>query len=135
MRVIGISIVAALLTMSGTSLAAQTMSLPAGPTTAVLVNLIIKPEVERPQFMKVAPDEVRATLQLYLDGKIQQWYGRGDGRGVMFVLNTTTVDEAKAVMEQLPLYKAKLVEYQFTALGPLMPLRLLLAAPATTPKP
>ena len=135
MRVIRLCIIAALLTMSGTRLAAQAMTLPAGPTTAVLVNLTIKPEVERPQFMKVAPDEVRATLQLYLDGKIQQWYGRGDGRGVMFVLNASTVDEAKAVMEQLPLWKAKLVEYQFTALGPLMPLRLLLAPPPTTPKP
>ena len=113
----------------------QKMTLAAGPTTAVLVNLTIKPDVERPQFMEVAPDEVRATLQLYLDGKIQQWYGRSDGHGVMFIMSTTTVDEAKALMEQLPLWKAKLVEYQFTALGPLMPLRLLIASPATTPKP
>lgn len=135
MRVISISIMAAALTMSGTRVAAQTMTLPTGPTTAVLVNLTIKPDVERPQFMKVVPDEVRATVQLYLDGKIQQWYGRSDGRGVMFILNTTTVDEAKTLVEQLPLWKAKLVEFQFTALGPLMPLRVLIAPPAPTPKP
>ena len=42
------------------------------------------------------PDEVRATLKLYLDGKIQQWYSRSDGRGVIFILNCTTAAEAKA---------------------------------------
>ena len=133
MRVI--SIIAAVFTMFGTRVAAQTMTLPAGPTTAVLVTLTIKPDVQRPEFMKVVPDEVRTTLQLYLDGKIQQWYGRSDGRGVMFILNTTTVDEAKGLVEQLPLWKAKLIDFQFTALGPLMPLRVLLAPPAAVPKP
>lgn len=135
MRVISIAIIGAAFTMFGSGVAAQTMTLPAGPTTAVLVSLTIKPNVERPQFMKVVPDEVRSTLQLYLDGKIQQWYGRSDGRGVMFIVNATTVDDAKAMMEQLPLWKAKLVDFQFTALGPLMPLRVLLAAPAAVPKP
>src|SRR5262245_4409181 len=52
------------------------------PTTAVLVNLTIKADADRSQVMAVLPDEVRATVKLYLDGKIQQWYSRGDGRGV-----------------------------------------------------
>jgi hypothetical protein len=129
-----IRIAAVVLTMFGTRLAAQAMTLPAGPTTAVLVNLTIKPEVQRPDFMKVAPEEVRMTVQAHLDGKILQWYGRSDGRGVMFIVNASTVEEARAVMEQLPLFKAKLVDYQYTALGPLMPLRVLLAPPPV-PKP
>ena len=99
---------------------------PPAPTTAVLVNLTIKQDVDRAQVMKVMPDEVRATVKLYLDGKIQQWYSRSDGRGVMFILNSATVADAKAVMEQLPLSKASLTVLEFTPISPLTPLRMLL---------
>jgi hypothetical protein len=97
------------------------------PTTAVLVNLTIKPDVDRAEVMKVLPEEVRETVKLYLDGRIQQWYSRSDGRGVMFILNATDVASAKAVMEGLPLSKANLVNLEFTPLGPLSPLRVLVA--------
>jgi hypothetical protein len=72
------------------------------------------------------PDEVRETLKLYLDGKIQQWYSRSDGRGVVFILNCTTAAEAKAITDRLPLSKANLATFEYTPLGPLAPLRMLL---------
>jgi hypothetical protein len=102
------------------------------PTTAVLVNLTIKPDADRAQLLKVMPDEVRATVKLYLDGKIQQWYSRADGRGVVFVLNASDVATAKAIMETLPLSKANLANLEYTALGPLTPLRMLIAPPAAS---
>ncbi len=102
------------------------------PTTAVLVNLTVKPDIDRAQLAKVMPDEVRDTVRLYLDGKIQQWYSRGDGRGVVFILNVTDVAAAKALMESLPLAKSSLVNYEYTALGPLTPLRALIAQPAAS---
>jgi len=55
-------------------LAAQAPS--AAPTSAVMISLTVKPDVERAQVMKVMPEEIRATVKLYLDGKIQQWYSR-----------------------------------------------------------
>ncbi len=100
------------------------------PTTAVLVNLTLKPDVDRAQVLKVMPQEVRDTVQAYLDGKFQQWYSRADGRGVVFIVNAGDVAGAKAVMEQLPLAKANLVNLEYTALGPLSPLRLLLTPPS-----
>jgi hypothetical protein len=100
-----------------------------GPTSAVMTSLTIKPDVARADVMKTMPDEVRETVKLYLDGKIQQWYSRSDGRGVVFILNCGTVDEAKAMMNSLPLAKANLANFEFTALGPLSPLRFLLATP------
>lgn len=42
------------------------------PATAVLVNLTTKQDADRTQITKTMPDEVRATVKLYLDGKIQQ---------------------------------------------------------------
>ena len=96
------------------------------PTTDVLVTLTIKPGVEREKLMKVMPDEIRATVRLYLGGKIRQWYSRADGKGVVFVLDCKDVAEATWVMEALPLAKERLVNLEFTALTPLTPLRLLL---------
>jgi len=103
------------------------------PTTVVLVNLTIKPDVDRSKVVTVLPEEVRETVKLYLDGRIQQWYARSDGRGVMFIVNASDVASAKAMMDGLPLAKANLADFDFTPLGPLSPLRILLVPPATGP--
>src|SRR3979409_483392 len=54
----------------------------------LLTILSPKPGVTLEQVMKIMPAEIRATVPLYLDGKIQQWFTRGDGRGVIFILNS-----------------------------------------------
>ena len=79
--------------------------------------------------MAVMPAEIRQTLQLYLNGKIREWYSRGDGRGVVFLLNAVDVAEAEAIMEALPLARQNLMDHEYIAVGPLMPLRLLMANP------
>ena len=43
-------------------------------TTAVMVILTVKSGVTREQVMAVMPAEIRQTLQLYLNGKIREWY-------------------------------------------------------------
>jgi hypothetical protein len=107
---------------------------PASPTTGVLTTLTVKSDVQRADIMKVMPNEVRDTVKLYLDGRIQQWWARSDGRGVVFVLNCTTVAEAKAITDTLPLSKANLATFEYMAIGPLAPLRMLIAEPAGAPK-
>jgi hypothetical protein len=109
---------------------ARAQAPPAAPTTQVLVALTVKTGVARADLMKTLPEEIRATVTLYLDGKIQQWYSRSDGQGVVFIMSCSTVAEAKALMDALPLAKANLATFEFTALAPLAPLRLLLAEPA-----
>ena len=52
-------------------------------TTGVLVIETAKQGVTFQQVVAVIPAEIRATVNLYLDGKIQQWYSRGDGKGVV----------------------------------------------------
>ncbi|KAA6459275.1 hypothetical protein DYQ86_17925 [Acidobacteria bacterium AB60] len=73
------------------------------------------------------PAEVRATVKLYLDGKIREWYSRGDGKGVIFLTEATSEDEARSFMETLPLAKAQLMDTQYIPVGPLVPLKLLIA--------
>jgi hypothetical protein len=94
-------------------------------TTEVIVIETPKQGVTPQQVMAVIPEEIKATVKLYLDGKIRQWYSRGDGRGVVFVLDAKTEDEARAIVETLPLAKEHLIDHQYVPVGPLMPLRAL----------
>jgi hypothetical protein len=94
-------------------------------TTAVLVIQTPRQGVTFQQVMAVIPDEIRATVKLYLDGKIREWYSRGDGKGVVFLVDATTADEARAMVETLPLGKAQLMDIEYIPVGPLMPLRAL----------
>ena len=98
-------------------------------TTGVIVILTVKAGVIREQVMAVMPAEIRQTVQLYLNGKIREWYSRGDGRGAVFLLDSRDVAEAHAIMEGLPLAKQDLMDHEYIAVGPLLPLRLLMANP------
>jgi len=109
---------------------AQTQAQALSPTTTgVIVIVTVKAGVTREQVMAVMPAEVRETVQLYLNGKIREWYSRGDGRGAVFLLDTKDVAEAHAIMEGLPLGKQNLVDDEFIPVGPLMALRMLAAKP------
>jgi hypothetical protein len=101
---------------------------PAAPKiTHVLATLSLKDGVTREKIMPVMQTEVRETVNLYLDGKIQQWYSRGDGKGVVFLLDCKSVEEAKAILEKLPLIRNNFAQFDYMPLGPLTPLRLLVA--------
>jgi hypothetical protein len=98
-------------------------------TTGVMVILTAKAGVTREQVMAVMPAEIRETVQLYLNGKIREWYSRGDGRGAVFLLDTKDPKEAQTIMEGLPLAKGNVMDHEYIAVGPLLPLRLLIANP------
>ena len=68
-------------------------------TTEVLVIQTPKEGVTFPQVLAVMPEEARATVKLYLDGKIREWYSRGDGKGVILLVDAKSVDEARAIVE------------------------------------
>jgi hypothetical protein len=121
------SILIGVTSMTNTS-AAQAQAL-SPTTTGVIVILTVKAGVTREQVMAVMPAEIRETVQLYLNGKIREWYSRGDGRGVVFLLDTTDVAEAHAIIEGLPLAKQDVMDHEYIAVGPLLPLRSLLANP------
>jgi len=99
---------------------------PSAKTTEVMVILTVRPGVTRQQIMNIMPAEIRATVKLYLDGKIRQWYSRGDGRGAIFLIDAKTVEEAHAVVDTMPLSEENLVDHEFIPVGPLMPLTALI---------
>jgi hypothetical protein len=83
-----------------------------------MVILTARQGLSRQEIMSIMPAEIRATVKLYLDGKIRQWYSRGDGRGVVIFLDVKTVDEAHAVMDTLPLSKESLMDHEYIPVGP-----------------
>jgi hypothetical protein len=94
-------------------------------TTAVLVILTPAQGVTVQQILAVMPLEIEATVKLYLDGKIREWFSRGDGKGVIFLIDAKSENEARELMETLPLAKQHLMDHQYIPVGPLAPLTLL----------
>jgi hypothetical protein len=117
---------AASIAQSQSGVASGVPSLAIPKTTEVLVIETPKKGVTPQQIMAVIPAEIRATVRLYLDGKIRQWYSRGDGKGVIFLVDAKTEDEARVIMETLPLAKEQLMDHEYIPVGPLMPLRALI---------
>lgn len=75
---------------------------------------------------RIMPSEVPGTLQLYLEGKIEQFFFMQDKPGVVFLLNVASVEEAKATVGALPLTAGGFLDYDFLPVGPLKPLGLLI---------
>lgn len=118
-------ITAILLVLPSTQVFAQE-----SPITNVLVTVKVNPGVRQtPEFSEVMPNEIRETVKLYLGGKISQWYSRADGGGVMFLMNASSVEEAKAAIESLPLGRAGMATAEYVPLRPLAPLGMLIAPP------
>jgi hypothetical protein len=98
---------------------------PSTPTTRILAIGTVNPGVDPAKVFAILPNEVRDTVSLYLDGKIDQWYSLEDRRGVVFILNVTDTSAAHDMLEKLPLGQAHLMTFELIPIGPLNPLRQL----------
>ena len=85
----------------------------------------LTPEQQR-QYM---PTEVPATLQLYLDGKMEQFWLRDNNAGVIFLMTVDSVKEADALLKAMPLGGAGLLTFELMTVGPLTPLGMLMPPP------
>ena len=81
--------------------------------------------------LKKLQTRVRSSLGFMKSPKLgaaqRNGYVRQDGKGVVFLLNVTSVEEAHSLLKNLPLGQAGLMEFDLMPLGPLNPLRLLLS--------
>jgi muconolactone delta-isomerase len=96
-------------------------------TMKVMAIGTLKP-LSQEQRQRYLPKEVPATLQLYLDGKMEQFWLRNKEEGVIFLLNVDSVDEADRLLKALPLGQAGLLTFELMPIGPLLPLGLLMKA-------
>jgi hypothetical protein len=107
---------------------AQTGSgIPQAPITRILAIGTGTAPLTAEDKKTIMPREVRGTVELYLQGKIDQWWYRADGKGVVFLLNVTSVEEAHTMLEKLPLGVAQKMTFELMPLEPLVPLRFLMS--------
>jgi hypothetical protein len=72
------------------------------------------------------PAEVPATLKLYLDGKMEQFWLRDNNAGVIFLMTVDSLTEADALLKAMPLGAAGLLTFELMPVGPLTPLGMLM---------
>src|ERR1700692_3942564 len=106
---------------------------PSTPTTRILAIGTVNPGVDPAAVRAVLPTEVRETVKLYLDGKIDQWFSLQERSGVAFILNVTDPTAAHDMLEKLPLSQAHLMSFELIPLAPLNPLRQLQGMTAGAP--
>ena len=110
--------------LSASAAAAQTP--PPVPTTKILaISHSIGAPMTPAERAQIMPHEVHDTVNAYLAGKIDQWYFQTDGKGVVFIVNASTPEEAKAILEKFPLGQAGKMGFDYIPLGPLNPLRII----------
>ena len=76
------------------------------------------------QRQRSLPKEVPATLQLYLDGKMEPFWLRDKEEGVIL----DSVEEADRLLNALPLVRDGLLTFDLMPIGPLLPLGTLMKA-------
>jgi hypothetical protein len=98
---------------------------PPTPTTRILAIGTLKAGVDPAAARAILPVEVRETVNLYLAGKIEQWYSLQGRPGVVFILNVIEPSVAYEMLEKLPLGQAQLMSFELIPLAPLNPVRQL----------
>lgn len=78
------------------------------------------------QSTRIFPNEVPATLKLYLSGKIEQFWLRAEMKGAIFLLEVESEEEAKQLIGSLPFTQENLHTFEYLPVGPLLPLGFLI---------
>lgn len=92
----------------------------------ILAVLNLKEGIAPDKMGPYLKDEVKHTLESYLDGNIRSFWFRGDRPGVVFMLESKDEEDARRVMADLPLAAAGLVDLELIPLKPLHPLGSLI---------
>jgi hypothetical protein len=130
---LGITMVAAVAILSLSATSPAQPANPSTPTTHILAIGTVNPGVDPAAVRSILPNEVRETMKLYLDGKIDQWFSLQGRSGVAFILNVTDPAAAHDMLEKLPLGQAHLMTFELIPLAPLSPLRQLLGMTGNPP--
>ena len=63
--------------------------------------------------------EVKHAWKLYREGAVREMYNCQDRRlGVVFILESGSVDEAREILDGLPFVREKLIDFETIPLGP-----------------
>ena len=84
-----------------------------------------KPGVTLDNLRPYLRDEVSNVWRLWKAGIVRENYARADVGGVVIVFECASIEEVKRYIDDFPLTKAGLIEWQYIALGAPLPLEVL----------
>lgn len=105
--------------------AAPAMTSSTPPVRFLALDRILAGATEE-RIKSLLQDETKAVLNLYLAGIIDTWWFRQDRPGAIFLVNAKDANEARHYLEQLPLAKEGLIDYDLIPIGPYIPLATLI---------
>jgi uncharacterized protein YciI len=73
-------------------------------------------------------EEVAVVMQQYIEGRLDSFWRREDGKGGVLVYNAASAAEAEAWVKELPLTREGHLAYEIIPIGPLTQLKYLLQA-------
>ena len=94
-----------------------------------------KPGVVLDDLRPYLREEVANVWRLWKAGVVRENYARADVGGVVIVFECRDVEEAKRYVEDFPLSKAGLIEWQYIAIGAPLPLEFLFDPTVDTGEP
>jgi len=74
----------------------------------------------------LALQQEQETLRLYLNGKVEQFWFRKDGKGVVLLMAADSQDQAASLLGALPFAKANTIRFEILPVGPMVPFVWLL---------
>ena len=80
------------------------------------------PDKVKDTFMK----EVNHTVKMYLADVVREMYFRQDRSGTILVLEAPSMEDARSLIDRMPMVQAGLIDFELIPLGPFVPLALLL---------
>ena len=82
-------------------------------------------QVDESELLEHLPEELAATVKLYLEEKVRTFYFRKDRPGIILVMEADSLESAKTALSTLPLVDLGILDFDFIPIGPLLPLGTL----------
>lgn len=80
------------------------------------------PDKVKENFMK----DVNHTIKMYLADVVRDMYFRQDRSGTVLMLEAPSVEDARTLIDRMPMVQAGLIDFDLIPIGPFVPLALLL---------
>jgi hypothetical protein len=97
-----------------------------GKTMQILAVSKMKDDADRGKMGPHLSDEIKHTLEAYLDGHIRNFWFKVEETGIVLLLESADKEEAQRVLGELPLVIGGFIEFDLIPLQPLMPLGMLI---------
>lgn len=86
----------------------------------------IKEGADRSKMGPHLSNEIKHTLEAYLDGHIRNFWFKAEEMGIVLLLESADKEEAQRVLGEMPLVVAGFIEFDVIPMQPLMPLGMLI---------